>query len=104
VTGQGLIHGLPNLLPHRSLDKVTVTTKAILLLALGVTLFGVMDGLGKLLAGRVFVVQVVWARYAFAVPVILATRRPAAWPGLLRCERRAPGRRAGLLPLWRVPP
>ncbi len=53
----------------------------------GVTLFGIMDGLAKLLAGDYAVVQIVWARYAFAVPVILAVARPSAWPGLLRCER-----------------
>ncbi len=58
-----------------------------------------MDGLAKLLAGEYSVVQVVWARYAFAVPVILATSRPAAWPGLLRCERPSLQAVRGLLPL-----
>jgi drug/metabolite transporter (DMT)-like permease len=58
-----------------------------------------MDGLAKLLAGEYPVVQVVWARYAFAVPVILATARPAAWPGLLRCERPLLQAARGLLPL-----
>ena len=66
---------------------LTPTASAILLLASGVTLFGIMDGLAKLLAGDYPVVQIVWARYAFAVPVILAVARPSAWPGLLRCER-----------------
>jgi drug/metabolite transporter (DMT)-like permease len=58
-----------------------------------------MDGLAKLLAGEYSVVQVVWARYAFAVPVILATARPAAWPGLLRCERPMLQAVRGTLPL-----
>ena len=58
-----------------------------------------MDGLAKLLAGEYSIVQVVWARYAFAVPVILATARPAAWPDLLRCERPALQAARGLLPL-----
>ena len=62
-------------------------------------MFGVMDGLAKLLAGEYSIVQVVWARYAFAVPVILATARPAAWPDLLRCERPALQAARGLLPL-----
>ncbi len=75
------------------------TSRAVLLLVSGVTLFGVMDGLAKLLAGKYPVVQVVWARYAFAVPVILATAPPAAWPGLLRCERPAVQAARGLLPL-----
>jgi drug/metabolite transporter (DMT)-like permease len=76
-----------------------MTVSAILLLVSGVTLFGIMDGLGKFLAGEYSVVQVVWARYAFAVPVILATARPAAWSGLLRCERPSLQAARGLLPL-----
>jgi hypothetical protein len=35
-----------------------------------------MDGVSKLVAGTYPVVQLVWARYAFAVPVVLATARP----------------------------
>jgi drug/metabolite transporter (DMT)-like permease len=73
--------------------------KGILLLCLGVTLFGVMDGLGKLLAGGYPVAQVVWARYAFAVPVLLLLTRPARWPSLLRCERPLLQAGRGLLPL-----
>jgi drug/metabolite transporter (DMT)-like permease len=69
------------------------------LLAAGVTLFGIMDGLAKFMAGDYSVLQLVWARYAFAVPVILASARPAAWPGLLRCERPSLQAARGLLPL-----
>ncbi len=58
-----------------------------------------MDGLAKLLAGQYSVTQVVWARYAFAIPVILATARPAAWPGLLSCEHRSLQAVRGLLPV-----
>jgi len=58
-----------------------------------------MDGLAKVLTGQCSVVQVVWARYAFAVPLILATARPAAWPGLLRCERPSLQAVRALLPL-----
>lgn len=59
-----------------------------------------MDGLGKLLAADGFpVLQVVWARHAFAVPVILALVRPTAWPGLLRSRRPALQVVRGLLPL-----
>jgi drug/metabolite transporter (DMT)-like permease len=72
---------------------------AILLLVAGVTLFGIMDGLAKFLAGQCSVLQLVWARYAFAVPVILAIARPAAWPGLLRCERPSLQAVRALLPL-----
>lgn len=72
---------------------------AILLLVAGVTLFGIMDGLGKVLGGGYPVVQVVWARYAFAVPVVLAAASPFAWPHLLRCERPALQAGRALLPL-----
>ena len=82
-------------------DKIhsRATVSAILLLASGVTLFGIMDGLAKLLAGQYSIVQIVWARYAFAVPVILATARPVAWPRLLACERPSLQAVRGLLPL-----
>ncbi len=50
----------------------------------GVTLFAVMDAMSKALAETQSVGQIVWARYAFAVPVILATTPRAAWPTLLR--------------------
>ena len=75
------------------------TLEAVLLLACGVSLFGVMDGLGKILAREHAVAQVVWARYAFAVPVILALTRPGAWTGLLRCENPWLQAGRGLLPL-----
>jgi drug/metabolite transporter (DMT)-like permease len=82
-------------------DRISkqATASAILLLASGVTLFGVMDGLAKLLSGQYSVIQVAWARYAFAVPVLLATARPARWPGLLSCERPSLQAVRGLLPL-----
>ena len=73
--------------------------RGIALLVLGVTLFGIMDGLGKLLGRRYPVVEVIWARYAFALPVALAMISPQKWPILLRCERPwLQGSRA-LLPL-----
>jgi drug/metabolite transporter (DMT)-like permease len=58
-----------------------------------------MDGLAKFLAGQCSVLQMVCARYVFAVPVILAIARPAAWPGLLRCERPSLQAVRALLPL-----
>ena len=39
----------------------------------GVSLFALMDAMSKLLSDTQSVFQIVWARYAFAVPVILAT-------------------------------
>ena len=75
--------------------------RAIFFIICSVVLFAVMDGISKLLTGDYSIAQVVWARYAFAVPVVLATARPAAWPRLLRCERavllsmRSSGNRSG---------
>ncbi len=73
--------------------------KAILLLVLGVTLFGVMDGLGKFLVADHSVVQIVWARYAFALPVSLWASGPGMWSGLLACERPVLQAVRGLMPL-----
>jgi drug/metabolite transporter (DMT)-like permease len=73
--------------------------RAMLLLAAGVSLFAVMDGLAKLLAGAHSLVQVVWARYAFAVLVLVAIARPAAWRGLFRRERAFLQAARALLPL-----
>jgi drug/metabolite transporter (DMT)-like permease len=72
---------------------------AILLFIAGVSCFGVMDGLGKLLTADFPVLQIVWGRYAFAVPIILATTAPAGWVRLLRCERPLLQAVRGLLPL-----
>jgi drug/metabolite transporter (DMT)-like permease len=73
--------------------------RAILLLVIGVSMFGVMDGLGKVLGADHSVAQVVWARYAFALPVVLSLVRPANWSTLLRCERPALQALRGTLPL-----
>jgi drug/metabolite transporter (DMT)-like permease len=74
-------------------------TKAVLFICLAVTLFAVMDGVGKILAGEYSVVQVVWARYASAVPVVLALTGPARWAGLLRTESVPVQLVRGTLPL-----
>lgn len=56
----------------------------ILLLIASASLFGAVDGLSKILADTQSVGQIVWARYALAIPVILASVRPREWTGLLR--------------------
>ena len=72
---------------------------AIVLLVSGVTLFGIMDGLGKLLGGEYSVTQVVWARYAFAIPIVLVVTKGTGWRCLF--GKRSPWLQAGraLLPL-----
>ncbi|MEO8669097.1 MAG: DMT family transporter [Bauldia sp.] len=73
--------------------------RAILLVVVAVTLFGVMDGLGRFLSPEFSVLQLLWARFAFAIPVVLATTTPAAWLSLLRSERPALQAARSLLPL-----
>lgn len=72
---------------------------AILLLCAGVSFFGIMDGLGKLLGPDHSLAQIVWARYAFAVPVVLAATRPAGWRRLLACGRPWLQAARGTLPM-----
>ncbi len=79
-------------------EKTTRGT-AILLFIAGVSCFAVMDGLGKFLAADFPLLQLVWARNAFAIPVILATTAPGVWLRLLRCERPLLQVVRGLLPL-----
>ena len=61
---------------HVAAERSTALLGVILVMA-GVTLFAVVDAAGKVLSEQHSVVQIVWARYAFAVPVLLATRRGA---------------------------
>ena len=64
-----------------------------------VGLFAVMDAMSKLLAETQSVVQIVWARYAFAVPVVLATTPRAAWPSYLRVGSPLLQALRGLMPV-----
>lgn len=75
------------------------TSGPILFFVAGVSLFAIMDGLGKFLAGDFPLLQLVWARYAFAIPIILATTSPVGWQSLLSCERPLLQAARGLLPL-----
>lgn len=61
--------------------------RGIVLLILAVSLFAVLDGLSKVLADTQSVGQILVARYALALPVLLATYRPADWGGLFRTAR-----------------
>lgn len=58
--------------------------RGILLVIISSSLFGVVDGLSKLLADSQSVAQIVSARYVLALPVLIATVRPADWPSLFR--------------------
>src|SRR4051812_39378733 len=56
--------------------------RGIVLLVLSASLFAVVDGLSKILADTQSVGQIVWARYAFALPVLIATTPLAKWSSL----------------------
>ena len=61
--------------------------RGIILLLLSVSLFAAVDGVSKLLADAQSVGQIMWARYALALPLLLATHRPTEWANLFRTAR-----------------
>ncbi len=71
----------------------------ITLLVISAAIFAVVDGLSKILADAQSVGQIVWARYALALPVLLATTRPGEWLNLFRTKRPLLQIARGLTPL-----
>lgn len=71
----------------------------ITLLVTSAAIFAVVDGLSKILADKQSVGQIVWARYALALPVLLATTRPSKWLNLFRTKRPMLQIARGLTPL-----
>lgn len=49
--------------------------------------FGLMDAASKYLSTRYPTVQVVWLRYVFTIPLLLATLAPRGLPGFVRSRR-----------------
>jgi drug/metabolite transporter (DMT)-like permease len=80
-------------------ERQSRRTGATLPLVAAVSLFGVMDGLGEFLAADFPLPQLIWARFAFAIPIILATTAPGGWLKLLHCERPLLQAARGVLPL-----
>jgi drug/metabolite transporter (DMT)-like permease len=58
--------------------------RGIVLAILGFSLFAMVDGISKILADTQSVGQIVWARYALAIPVIFATTHHTGWRTLYR--------------------
>jgi len=81
------------------LQERRANLRGILLLIASASLFGVVDGMSKILADSQSVAQIVWARYALAIPVILAAVQPADWRSLLATRHRALQIARGLTPL-----
>src|SRR5258708_19110606 len=80
-------------------ERTSRRSGAVLLFVSGVSLFGIMDGLGKFLAADFPLPQLIWARSAFAIPIILATTAPGGWLTPLHCERPLLQMGRGVLPL-----
>jgi len=70
----------------------------ILLVIAAVTLYATIDGLAKLMMQDMDVMQIIWARFAFALPLlpIIVGRR---WPELLHVERPGLLIARGLIPI-----
>ena len=83
---------------HVTAERSTALLGVVLVMA-GVTLFAVVDAAGKLLSEQHSVVQIVWARYAFAVPVLLATTPPGLWRTLFRVQQPLVQAGRGLMPV-----
>jgi drug/metabolite transporter (DMT)-like permease len=73
--------------------------RGIVLLILAVSLFGAVDGLSKILVDTQSFGQIVFARYALALPFLMAAVGPSAWSGLFRTARPGLQLLRGLAPL-----
>ena len=63
-------------------------------------MFGAVDGLSKILAASQSVGQIVWARYALALPVLLFAAKPREFTGLFRTRRPVLQIARGFTPLF----
>lgn len=75
------------------------TLRGIVLLVLAVSLFGAVDGLSKILVDTQSFGQIVFARYALALPMLMLVIGPSAWGGLFRTSRPGLQIVRGLAPL-----
>ena len=73
--------------------------RGIALMIVGASMFAGVDGVSKLLAETQSVGQIVWARYALALPVLILTTRPADLRTLFRTTRPGWQMLRGVTPL-----
>ncbi|HTN98291.1 MAG TPA: DMT family transporter [Nordella sp.] len=73
--------------------------RAIALMIAAAALFAVVDGLSKMLATDQSVGQIVWARYTFAIPVLLWASPNPEWRTLFRTRQRLDQIIRGLIPM-----
>lgn len=71
----------------------------IALVVLSASFFGAVDGISKLLADTNSVGQIVWARYALALPILVVATGPAKLPTLFRTRQPRLQILRGLTPL-----
>ena len=71
----------------------------IVLVIASASIFACVDGFSKMLAETNSVAQIVWTRYALALPILLVTTRPAGYSALFRTRRPGLQILRGLAPL-----
>ena len=80
-------------------DGISERLRGILFIILSASSFAAVDGLSKVLADTQSVGQIVWARYALALPVLILTTPRAHWRTLFKTTRPASQLSRGLMPL-----
>lgn len=73
--------------------------KAVALMIAAALIFAVLDGLSKVIATEQSVGQIVWARYTFAIPILLWASPGMEWRTLFRTSRKRDQTIRGLIPL-----
>jgi drug/metabolite transporter (DMT)-like permease len=66
------------------LDDSSQRLRGMALVVLAASMFACVDGISKILAETQSVGQIVWARYALSLPVLVATTPRVYWPSLFR--------------------
>ncbi len=80
-------------------DTTSSWLKAVVLMIVAAMIFAVLDGLSKVIAGDQSVGQIVWARYTFAIPVLIWASPGTEWRTLFRTRERKNQIIRGLIPL-----
>jgi len=73
--------------------------RGIVLIVLSASVFALVDGISKLLAETQSVWQIVWARYAIGLPVMIALTPRTEWRGLFRTSHPFHQIARGLTPI-----
>jgi drug/metabolite transporter (DMT)-like permease len=85
--------------PGREAGLARERLLGIALVVFSACCFGFVDGFSKLLSDTASVGQIVWARYALALPILILTTPPAKLPTLFRTQRLGLQILRGLTPI-----